>query len=897
MTSRKKSFLLIAGLQFALMAGAQDFSGLIQPNYTLEEIITILEERHSTRIFYEAGWFENNSFSPHVVELPLELAVSNIITGGNLTFIYVDGYIVIIPLEAGTGHVREHDTLLLTIGNPSEFGRSNYVVLKGRILDGTTGESLPGAVIYSEKSGRGSPADKDGRYSITLPAGELMIRLSYVGYENQFRRINLFGPGEQDFYLFEETQRIDEVTIMARRAEANISRTQMSMISMDSRKLKELPSNLGEQDIIKSMTLLPGVQSVGEFGTGIHVRGGSSDQNLILLENVPLFNSSHLFGLISVVNPDMVSEMTLFKGGIPAKYGERVSSVMDIRVNPGNIEEFKIIGGIGLINSRLHLEAPVLKDRINLSVGGRSSYSNWILEKIPAEDLMNSSAGFYDISTLLSVTPNQSNSISLFAYNSDDRFSSGEATEYGYSNTLASMKWNRILSGKLSINMAGGFSMYDYNIRDTGHASPAGAFLLNSGVDYRSLKGNLLWFPDGNHRVESGVNVIRYGISPGNLRPLDSLSLVQASQIDKEKGIEFSLFVSDGFDISDRISTEIGLRYSRYMYLGPASTYLYDEHYPRDREYITDTLTFGKNETAAGYGGFEPRLSFRLNLTGSSSLKASYTRNNQYINLVSNTAVITPSDVWKLSDHHLKPLRSDHIAVGYFRNLFNNSIETSAEIYFKKLTNIKEYKEGAELLMNHNIETDLINAKGQNYGIELYAGRNSGRLTGWLSYTFSSSKVRSDSDKPREQINNNNYFPSNYDKPHEITLNAGYNISRRWRMGATFNYNSGRPVTLPEMYFTHGNNQLVYYSDRNKYRLPAYHRLDISITRKETLKLNKRGSGFWAFSLLNAYGRKNPYSVFYEKEITGPLERDSFNLYKLYIIGRPMPTLTYNFIF
>ena len=900
MSRQIKAFILMVFLlQSAQILNSLDVPGQVQFRYKIDEIIKILEELHSIRIFYEPEYFEGAAFNPQIVELPLEQAIYNIVREKNLTALPVHDYIVIIPLEFGAGHYREQDTLLLTIGNPSEFGRYNTADLTGRIFDGTTGESLPGAVIYSEGTGRGSTADQDGRFSINLPVGELLLRVSYVGYEDQYRRINLFGPGEHDFYIFEGTQRIDEVTIMARRAEINVSRPQMSMISMDSRILRELPGNLGEQDILKGMTLLPGVHSIGEFGTGIHVRGGSSDQNLILLDNVPLFNSSHLFGLISVVNPDMVSEMTLYKGGIPAKFGERVSSVMDIRINPGNIEEFKLIGGIGLINSRIHLETPVLKDRINLSVGGRSSYSNWILERLPLEELLNSSAGFYDISTHLSVISNQNSTISLFGYHSNDEFLSGEVTEYNYSNTLASIKWNRILGERFSLNVSGGLSIYDFNVRETGYSSPQESFSLNSAVDYHSLKSSLLWFPDGNHRVESGINLIRYGITPGILQPLDSLSLIQESMIDKEQGMEISLFVSDEFELSDRISTEIGLRYTRYLYLGPTIINLYREDNPRSTDFITGTLTFGKNETATKYIGIEPRISFRYGLTPSSSLKMSYTRNNQYINLISNTAVITPSDIWKLSDYHLKPLSIDHYALGYFRNFMNNSIETSAEFYFKNIRNVIEYREGAKIIMNHNMETDLINAKGYNYGIELYASKNSGRFTGWLSYTFSRSMRRSVSEFPGDQINSNNYFPSTYDKPHEIILVTGYSISRRWRIGATFTYSTGRPITLPEMYFTHGNRQLVYYSDRNKYRLPAYHRLDINITRRETLKLNKRRSGYWSLSLLNMYGRKNPYSVFYKKDGGSPrlFESDSYNLYKFYIMDRPIPTITYNFIF
>lgn len=868
-----------------------------QPQYDIDELIMVLEEKYSTRIFYESEWFSDRSFSASIADLPLEQAVMNIISGMNLAIIRVDEYLVLLPLEPLADRYRGPDTLILTIGDPFEFGRYNRVDFSGRIVDGTTGESLPGAVIYSETTGTGTSSGRDGEFNINLPVGEILLRLSYVGYEDQYRRINLLGPGSYEFLLFEETRRIDEVTIMARRAEANVSRTRMSVISMDSKLLKELPGNLGEQDLIRSMALLPGIHNVGEFGTGFHVRGGSNDQNLILLENVPLFNPSHLFGLISVVNPDMVTEMTIYKGGMPARYGERVSSVMDIRMNSGNIDQFKLTGGIGLINSRLHIETPLVKERVSLSLGGRSSYSNWLLERIPAEELLNSSAGFYDLSGHVTVSLNRNNTISAFAYHNADAFTYAGETEYDYSNTLASLRYNSVLGERLSFSVTGGLSLYGYTLAENVLHFPRDAFRFSSSVDYRSLKGILNWYPDGNHRVELGMNAIRYSINPGILEPRGTRSLISGYRSEREKGAEFSLFISDEFEITDRISIAAGLRYTRYYNLGPATTFIYDEYQPRSREFISDTLKFENNERVAGYGGPEPRLSIRYQIDHASSVKASYNRNNQFINLLTNTAVITPSDTWKLSDPHLKPVTSDNLALGYFRNFSNNMIETSVEVYFRRMSNVPEFKDGAEILMNPFIETGLINALGYSYGMELYAAKNAGRFNGWVSYTFSASKLRTDSPFKEEQINNNRYFPSSFDKPHELVINLNYNISRRWRVAGTFTASTGRPLTLPEMYFTHGDHTLVYYSDRNKYRLPAYHRLDLSITRNETLKLHQRRKGNWTLSLLNVYSRKNPYSVFYEREQTGPITRDSFNMYKLYIIGRAIPVLTYNFSF
>jgi hypothetical protein len=536
-------------------------TGEINPSgsqeYPIGRVITMLEQTHSVKIFYEPAWFENDSFSLPSPDMPLADALAFLLSGRNFRLMQIYDHYVIMPADPASHAARRHDTLMVTIGNPSEFGRYSRIDFTGKILDGVTGEPLPGAVIYSEKNGAGSPAGTDGSFTINLPAGEMLLRLSFVGYEDQFRRINLLGPGEYDFYLFEETHIIDEVTIMARRAGENILRTRMSMITMDSRALRELPRNLGEQDIIRSMGMMPGVHGTGEFGTEFHVRGGSGDQNLILLEGVPLFNSSHLFGLFSVVNPDMVSELTLYKGGIPARYGERASSVMDIRVSPRNNGDVNFSGGIGLLNSRLHLEAS-LGERVNFSIGGRSSWTSWFFDRMPTEELLNSSALFRDISSSLHFSPNVKNNISLFAYRSQDAFSYAGESEYEYSNTLASARWSRVIGDRFSFNMSGGMSLYDYNVLES-RETASGSYSLGSSVDYRSLKGSLLWFPEG-HRAEIGINGILYNINPGKLEPLSTSSGLEKSEIMPEKGTEISLFLSDEFELTDRIGIEAGLR-------------------------------------------------------------------------------------------------------------------------------------------------------------------------------------------------------------------------------------------------------------------------------------------------------------------------------------------------
>ncbi|MEE4176281.1 MAG: TonB-dependent receptor [Bacteroides sp.] len=864
---------------------------------TAAQAIHLLEQKHGTRIFFKEEWFGDVSYSGELLDLPLPDALTRLTRGHRLNLVTLDGMIFLVPDEGGQLELAPSEDQIV-VGNPSEYGRFSKATLTGRILDGSTGEPLMGAVLYETETGAGASSNFDGYFRMELPVGDLRLRISYVGYEDRYQQIRLISPGNVEFDLFSSSTQLEAFTITAQRAEENISRTQMSMINLDAQAIKELPGTFGERDIVRSITLMPGIQSVGEFGTGFNVRGGGADQNLILLENVPLFNSSHLFGLISVVNPDLVNSLSLIKAGTPARFGERASSVMDIRLGKGlDKEKTTIMGGIGLLNSRLLFETPIIKEKITFSFGARTSYSDWFLQKIPNDDLLNSSAGFFDLTGTLNAALGPKNRLTLFGYHSADRFGFGGDTDYNYQNTLASLRLNSAINARLSSTFILGMSNYNYLIEETPDINPYIHQGVNSSIDYYNLKWFFSWLPVPDHKIEFGINGFHYGIEPGIMKPIGDQSLIDPKTMDREQALELAAFISDEIVLTERINLELGLRFTQYLQLGPGKSHLYEENMPRLPENIIDTLWYDSNEVMASYNGLEPRAGLRFNVGETSSVKLSFSRINQYINLISNTSVMAPADIWKLSDRHLKPLRSDQYAVGYFRNFLDNSIETSVEAYFKQLHNAIEYKSGAEIALNDYLETDIINAEGYNYGLEFYVRKNAGRLTGWTSYTWSASRVRSASPYAESQINGNEYFPSNFDRPHNLVINANYHISRRWRLAGTFTYNTGRPITLPEHTFLQGSNQLIYYSDRNKYRLPDYHRLDISITLDENLRVNRRGKGSWTVSIMNLYGRKNPFSVFYKKQPTGLYEPRSFKLYQLYIIGRPLPTLTYNFSF
>jgi hypothetical protein len=877
---------------------SQTVSDAKSKRLSFPEIIERLEQKYDTKIFYRQEWISDSTFPKNVVSASLQEAIQALLAGTSLSAIYLDDLVVFVPSEPQTGDLTQKKDKSITIGDPAEAGRTSDAVLRGRIADGGTQEPLTGAVVYDERTKSGASADADGSYSIQLPVGKHKLRVSFVGYEDFYQQVNLVSDGKLNFELFEKSIYLDEFTVTAQRAEVNLTRTQMSFITLDSRTIKQLPGAFGERDIIKSFSLLPGVQSIGEFGTGFHIRGGSADQNLILIEDVPLFNTSHLFGLISIVNPDMVSSVTMMKAGVPARYGERASSVIDIRLSGEIPDKTQLMGGIGLLNSRLLFNTPLFNKKASFALGGRSSYSSWLLQRMPDVDLMNSDAGFYDLSAVFSAEINPKNNFTIFGYQSGDNFSYAGKTDYAYSSMLASFRWNTIVNDRFKFRLSGGASEYDYQVSESDEFSPGKAYKLNSGVSYQNMKLHFDYYPQSGRSVDFGVQAFRYEVEPGKLQPHDEESLVKPFSVNNERALEMAAYVNTQLDFGEVWGMELGLRYVHYLQLGPASIFNYNDAFPRTPEFITDTTYYEDNSIVSSYSGFEPRLSLRYMVDETSSLKISYNRNHQFINLISNTSLMTPSDVWKLSDQHLKPLVSNQFAIGYFRNFFNNRLETSVELYYKHLKNLIDYKNGADILLNPHIETDLINAKGYNYGLEFYVNRRAGRLNGWISYTYAVSMRRSDEAFKQDQINENNYFPSNYDRPHNLVINANYDISRRWRLNAVFTYNTGRPVTLPEMHYGFGDHQVVYYSDRNKYRLPDYHRLDISLSFGENLRINRRGKGSWSLSVINVYGRKNPYSVFYQKDVPSELNNyRHYSMYQLYIIGRPLPTITYNFSF
>ena len=869
------------------------------------EFFNAMEESYSVQFYYKPEWFERDSVTVSFVNKTIEEVVVLALNGTPFTYrIIRDNKVVILPKDEVAmlvGQMFDYsnrasgDQSFVLVGNQDDAGKSKNALMTGKILDGKTGEPIIGAVIQVNNLPRGAVSNAQGIYKLSLAPGLYSLTVSSVGYEKSQSNIKIVGSGEMNFELFDKSVALEDIIIYGERLDRNVSSHQMSLVELDVKSIKQLPSVSGGKDVLKGLTTMPGVKSIGEFSSGINVRGGGEDQNLYLFNGSPLFNTSHIFGLFSVINPDAVDKLTLYKGHIPAIYGERVSSVVDIRTSESQPSRFRVRGGIGIYDSRLMVEVPVVKDKVFFDIGGRTSYSDWILKQMNDYNLRNSSASFYDLNGTLHIWLSKSR-FSLSGYTCNDVFKLASDVRYNYGSTVGSFNWNYMFNSNLASYLSLSYSSYKVDKDDI--STNLAQSRIKSGIDYTGLKYRIKYGGISNHTLDAGFNVIKYRIDPGEMGPLNAESIVTESSVESEQAYEGAFFINDEYSINEYLVVNAGLRVSGYMNMGPGSVAVYSPGMARDSSAITGYTTYEKNEPIATYFGFEPRLSARIRLNESSSLKLSYNRNIQYLSLVSYSSVSTPADIWKLSDSYIRPLIANQFALGFYRNFMNNSIETSVEVYYKSLKNTIEYKDGANLEMNPDIENVLLNSDGRNYGVEFMLKKNSGILDGWIGYTYSRSLRKTSGEYAGEIINDNQYYPSSYDRPHDFTTVLNYHINKRLQLSANFSYSTGRPVTLPEYKYYSGSDVVVYFSDKNKYRIPPYHRLDMAISLDESLKIKKKWKGSWSFSVLNIYGRKNAYTIYYKKEDPSPAnDYNRFSLYKLYLIGRPVPTISYTFVF
>jgi len=769
--------------------------------------------------------------------------------------------------------------------------QENFTI-SGYITDYESGETLIGATALVKELGNGAVSNEYGFYSISVPEGSYTLEFSYIGFGNIIKSVSLSANYKLDVELGEMKNELAEVVVTAKEEDSNVREVSMSVNKLDITTIKSMPTLLGEVEIIRSLQLLPGVNSVGEGATGFNVRGGSIDQNLILLDEAPVYNSSHLFGFFSVFNPDAVKDVKLYKGGIPSRYGGRLSSILDVRMKEGNKKKLNINGGVGFIFSRLSVEAPIIKDKSSLIVAARRSYIDVLAKPFLSESLDGSELNFYDLTLKTNYDINDKNRLFISGYFGRDNFGFGDQAGFNWGNKTGTIRWNHLFSERLFSNLTFYFSDYDYQIK-FGNDSQ-NKFDWNASIQNIGVKPEFSFFLKPGNLLKFGGQSILYTFDPGN-----AVGVSEGEERDfslpQKYAMENAVYVENEIDITTTIKANYGLRLSSFTYLGKGTAYEYADGIPGERRYATSATEYDDWESIKTYYNFEPRLSLQMQLSSNNSIKASYNRTTQYIHLVSNTTAATPVDVWTPSTNNIRPSTADQVAFGYFQNLNDNTYELSAEVYYKTMNNLVDYIDGADLLLNQFIEGDLIEGEGKAYGIELMAKKTKGKFNGWLSYTL----ARTERQTPG--INGGEWYASRFDQLHNLSLTGFYEINDRWTTSANFAFNTGSPTTFPTTRYTiqgfvvpHNANE-----ERNNVRLPNYHRLDLSITRKGKIKEGKRWTGDWVFSVYNVYNRKNAFSIFFAQEdgripIGSSVNTDA---YRLSVIGSFIPSVSYNFKF
>jgi len=724
------------------------------------------------------------------------------------------------------------------------FAQNKYTI-SGIVKDKKSGESLIGANIKLQEMKGGTATNTYGFFSITLPKGEYTLQISYAGF-NTVTEVVLLDSDKQVAIELTAAGQLEEIVINNKKKNENVTKAVMGVEKLSMKEINLLPVLFGERDILKSIQLLPGIKSAGEGNSGFFVRGGGADQNLILLDEAPVYNASHLLGFFSTFNSDAIKDVTLYKGGMPAQYGGRLSSVVDIKMKDGNNKDFDVSGGVGLISSRLNIEGPIVKDKGSFIISGRRTYADAFLKLAPDSALKNNTLYFYDFNLKANYTLGKKDRLYLSGYFGRDVLGFGETFSTDWGNKTATLRWNHLISNKIFSNTSFIYSDYSYKVKIK---SGTDRFIITSQIRDVNIKQDFDYFISNNSKLKFGGNLIRHTVSPGRIEA-EATSNLKSSVIQYRYSWESALYASHELAVSDKINLVYGLRLSNLTPTGPGNFYNYDQN-----GLVTDTLRFKSGEAVASYWNLEPRASASFQLTTASSFKASYNRNVQNLHLLTNATTSTPNDLWIPSTKNVKPEIADQVSIGYYQNFKDNQYEFSVESYYKNLQNQIDYRNGAELQANDNVESELVYGTGRAYGVELLIKKKLGRLSGWVGYTLSKSE------RKFKEINEGNYFNARQDRPHDLSVVGIYKLSNRWTLSGTFVYSTGNAVTFPSGKYRVNEQTVFLYTERNGYRMPDYHRLDLAAT-VENKKNNKRKyQSSWTFGVYNAYGRANAFSI------------------------------------
>ncbi len=760
------------------------------------------------------------------------------------------------------------------------------VIITGTLRNAKTGEPLVNASVFINNT-LSTVTDAYGYYSLTVPAGKHTLNILAIGMRDTHLQLMAYTSGKLDADIPEQVTTLKEVIVSSKKT-SNITQVQMGVERLNIENIRRVPSLFGEADILRVITTLPGVKTVGEASTGFNVRGGSADQNLLLFNDATIYNPSHFFGMFSAFNPEVIKDVELYKSSIPARFGGRLSSVLDISSRDGNKKNFTGSAGLGVITSRINLEGPIIKDRTSFIFGGRTTYANWLLGLLPKE-YKNSKASFQDINFSINHRIDSLSQLYFTGYFSNDRFALNSDTTYQYSNRSINVKWKKSFTNKLNLSLVAGLDEYRYKV--SSDKNIINAFDLQFSIRQLNAKADFIYYKNQQHSFDFGASAILYKLHPGSISPNGDSSVVAADEIETEQALETGIYVTHRFNPSNKLSIQSGIRYSMFNYLGPQQVNYYAPGLPVSSVNVVETKDYSDGKFIKNYAGPEIRFSVRYAFTNSFSIKAGYNSQRQYIHVLSNTTAIAPTDIWKLSDPNIKPQQGDQVSFGLYKNLKSNTIETSVEVYYKRIKDYLDYKPGASLVMNHSIETEVVNTKGKAYGVELLIKKTAGKLNGWISYTYSRILLQSSDPDLATQVNKGEYYPANYDKPHDVTVMGTFRVNHRFSISLNSTYSTGRPITLPVGHYYYAGSARVLYSERNAYRIPDYIRTDFSMNIEGNHKEHQKTHNSWTIGFYNLFGRKNPYSVYFVSE------NGVVNGYKLSIFGSVIPFINFNIRF